>query len=291
MKPSQFAYYEPTSVEQAVVMLDDVAPLDGRVIAGGQTLVPAMALRYAQPACLVDINGIESLRHLGVDGTSLVIGACVRHAAFHKPVVEGPLGKLLSTVVRHIAHLPIRHRGTFCGSLANADPSSEWCLVAVTLGATLEARSLSQQRAMEAQDFFMGFMSTALAQNELLVAARLPLLDTDVRFGFEEFSRRAGDFAQAMALVVFSMQDGRMVNVRVGVGGVENHPRRITEVEHMLEGQMADAALFDLAAAQAAREVVPVDVEAEEQAFRRTLVRTMVQRALKKAMVGTSSAA
>src|SRR5690606_26840636 len=125
-------------------------------IAGGQTLVPAMALRFAQPAYLVDINGIEALRVLKTDGSHLVIGAGVRHAAFHQPVIEGPLGKLLSTVVQHIAHLPIRNRGTFCGSLANADPASEWCLTAVTLDALLSVRSVDGERSIPAKDFFLG---------------------------------------------------------------------------------------------------------------------------------------
>ena len=125
----------------------------------------------------------------------------MRHGAFHKPVVDGPLGKLLSFVAHHIAHYPIRMRGTFCGSLAHADPSSEWCLVAATLGAKLVAKSVRGARVIEAGDFLEGIMSTSLAEDELLAEVRLPLLPADTKFGFYEFSRRAGDFAMAASLV------------------------------------------------------------------------------------------
>src|SRR5262249_26309142 len=117
MKPARFSYHSPTTVDEAVALLAKLAPDDGRVLAGGQTLVPTMAFRLARPAHLVDINGIAALTRLAVDGGKLVIGACVRHIAFRGPVVDGPLGKLLAVVVRHIAHYPIRTRGTFCGSI------------------------------------------------------------------------------------------------------------------------------------------------------------------------------
>src|SRR6187551_1933559 len=117
MKPAPFRYHAPQTVDDAVAILSQVAPEDGRVLAGGQSLVPTMAFRLARPAHLVDINGVEALRRLAVEGDALSIGACVRHAAFHKPVEAGCTGRLLSKVVRHIAHYPICTRGTFCGSL------------------------------------------------------------------------------------------------------------------------------------------------------------------------------
>ncbi|WP_459615191.1 FAD binding domain-containing protein [Bordetella sp. 2513F-2] len=284
MKPGKFAYYEPTSVEQACVMLADVADHDGRVIAGGQTLVPAMALRYAQPAYLIDINGIAALRELSLEDDALVVRACVRHAAFHQPVVQGPLGELLATVVRHIAHLPIRNRGTFCGSLANADPASEWCLVAATLEAGLEVASVRGTRTVLASAFFQGYMATALAPDELLVAARLPRLAPATRFGFDEFSRRAGDFAQAMALATLELHDGVMRHVRLGVGAVEAKPRRLAEAEAMLEGRAPDAAVVAAAAQAAAESVEPVDADPAEQRYRRRLVATVAGRALQRAL-------
>src|SRR3954447_12335601 len=174
MKPARFRYYAPTTVDEAVALLARLAPDDGRVLAGGQSLVPTMAFRLARPAHLVDINGIKSLEKVASNGAGLSIGACVRHAAFHRPVADGPLGSLLSTVVRHIGHYPIRTRGTFCGSLVHADPASEWCLVAATLGAEIVAQNAREKRTIATKDFFTGAMSTTLRDDELVVEARLP---------------------------------------------------------------------------------------------------------------------
>ena len=146
MKPAPFTRHVPRTVAEAVKILGEVAGQDGRVLAGGQSLVPIMAFRLAKPAHLVDINEIDALGRIASDGKALSIGACVRHAAFHAAVVAGPLGTLLSHVARHIAHYPIRTRGTFCGSLAHADPASEWCLLAATLDATIVAQSTRGER-------------------------------------------------------------------------------------------------------------------------------------------------
>jgi carbon-monoxide dehydrogenase medium subunit len=283
MKPAPFVYYAPASIEEAVAVLAEVAHDDGRVLAGGQTLVPAMALRLARPAHLVDINRIAALHRLSVIDGQLEIGACVRHGAFDVYVEDGPLGHLLSAVVRHIAHLPIRTRGTFCGSVANADPASEWCLASVTLDATFIARSVRGERQLKASEFFLGYMTTALEHDELLVAARIPLLPRGTRFGFEEVSRRKGDFAQAMSLVTWTMADGRLSSVRVGVGGVEASPRRLSEVEAILEGARVDEALFERAAQTAADVVEPTEGNVDAAAYKRDLVRAVVHRASMKA--------
>lgn len=271
------------------MILSQVAGDEGRILAGGQTLIPAMALRLARPSHLVDINRIEALRVIRNEAGQLSIGACVRHAAFHQPVVEGPLGQLLATVVKHIAHLPIRTRGTFCGSLANADGASEWCLVAVTLQATLVARSVRGERLIPAAEFFVGFMTTALEADEMLVEVRLPLLSSQTRFGFEEYSRRSGDFAQAMALVVFELQDGLMSAVRIGVGGVSGSVLTVPAAEALLEGQAPCAELFERAAQAVADAIAPSDMELEDQAYRRDLARTVVMRALDKAVATPSN--
>src|SRR5207247_3599033 len=137
---------------------------------------PVMSFRLARPSPLVDINQVPGLDRLADKNDALPIGAGVRHAAFHRPVAAGPLGDLLAFVVRHIAHYPIRTRGTFCGSLAHADPASEWCLVAATLGGEIKARSAHGTRRIAAADFFEGLMATVLAEDELLEQARLPVL-------------------------------------------------------------------------------------------------------------------
>jgi carbon-monoxide dehydrogenase medium subunit len=253
------------------------------VLAGGQSLVPIMAFRLARPGHLVDINGVAALRRLAVDADRLSIGACVRHAAFHKPVVEGPLGRLLATVVRHIAHYPIRTRGTFCGSIAHADPASEWCAVAAALDADMIASRVGGTRTISAQDFFRGIMTTALDEDEILVEVRLPILPADTRFGFYEFNRRAGDFALAMALVTYRVEDGMISSARVAVGGVESQPRRIAQAEQALAGRPPDRAAFEAAAAAVAAAVDPLDDATTSASYRRDLAQTVTRRALEQA--------
>ena len=144
-------------------------------------------------------------------------------------------------------------RGTFCGSLAHADPASEWCLTAATLDATMVAKSTRGERPIAAKDFFEGIMSTALAEDELLAEVRLPLLAPDAKFGFNEFSRRAGDFAMAASLVTYRLQGGKIAEARVGVGGAEPSPRRIAEAEAALNGQAPGDTAFRAAAEAAAK--------------------------------------
>jgi carbon-monoxide dehydrogenase medium subunit len=283
MKPARFRYHAPKTVEEAVDTLAEVAPEDGRVLAGGQSLVPIMAFRLARPAHLVDINGIEALRRLAVDGQQLCIGACVRHAAFHKPAVDGPLGRLLATVVRYIAHYPIRTRGTFCGSIAHADPAAEWCLVAAALGADMVARRATGTRTIPAAEFFRGIMTTALEEDELLTEVRVPILSADTHFGFYEFNRRAGDFALGMALVTFRLQEGVIREPRVALGGVEAQPRRIAEAEQLLAGRSPDRVALEAAAAAVASAVDPLDDAVTSATYRRDLARTVTRRALEQA--------
>jgi aerobic carbon-monoxide dehydrogenase medium subunit len=285
MKPAPFVRHAPRTVADAVEILGRVAGEDGRVLAGGQSLVPIMAFRLAKPAHLVDINDIAELGHIRNDGKALAIGACVRHAAFHKPVVAGALGALLTAVARHIAHYPIRTRGTFCGSLAHADPASEWCLVAATLGATMLAKSTRGERTIAATDFFQGIMATALAEDELLAEARLPLLPSDTKFGFNEFSRRAGDFAMSAGLAVYRLHDGKIVDARIGVGGAEPFPRRIAEAESLLNGEAPGNKVFRAAAQAAATAVEAMEDHQTSADYRRDLVRAMVRRALEHSCV------
>ncbi len=287
MKPVPFRYHRVKTIDEAVTVLGQVAPQDGRILAGGQSLVPTMAFRLARPAHLVDINAVEGLERLAVDGTELSIGACVRHAAFHHPVVDRCLGALLSDVVSNIAHYPIRQRGTFCGSLAHADPASEWCLVAATLDAELTAMSTRGTRRIAAQDFFDGVMTTTLERDELLCEARLPVLPADTRFGFLEFNRRAGDFAIAMVLATWRLEDGVMIEPRLGVGGAEDRARRIPEAEQALEGHPPGTEAFRTAAAAAAA-VVPMSDHNTSADYRRDLVGTLTFRALERALVGAA---
>jgi carbon-monoxide dehydrogenase medium subunit len=283
MKPAPFSYYAPTSLDEAVALLAELGPQDGRILAGGQSLVPTMAFRMARPAHLIDINGIAELATVTAKDDVLGIGACVRHAAFEADTVPGVTGALLRKVVRNIAHYPIRTRGTFCGSVANADPASEWCCVMTALDGVVLARSQRGTRRVAAADFFQGVMATALEEDELVVAAELPLLPEGTVTGFVEFSRRKGDFAIAMALVTYRIESGSIVEPRVAIGGAEPHARRLLEAEAELNRQMPSKAAFSRAAEAAALAIDPMEDINNTAGYRRKLVQTLLQRALETA--------
>jgi carbon-monoxide dehydrogenase medium subunit len=291
MKAAPFTLHRPKTVDEATALLADVAEEGGLVLAGGQSLMPMMALRVAYPPHLVDINAIDTLSRMEVAGGALSIGATVRHAAFHRALPEaGVLGRLLATVVRHIAHYPIRQRGTFCGSLAHADPASEWCLVAVTLDATMVLQSASGTRSVAAAEYLEGAMATAREPEELLVETRLPLLADDARFGFYEFNRRAGDFALGMALATYELADGAMRNVRIGLGGIEEKARRIAVAEAVLEGQRPGEQVFAAAADAAIADVDAMEDASTSQEYRRDLAGVAIRRALKASMAAETAA-
>jgi aerobic carbon-monoxide dehydrogenase medium subunit len=283
MKPAPFSYYAPSSVDEAVALLTDLGPHDGRILAGGQSLVPTMAFRMASPAHLIDINGIPELAKLTVMGDRLSIGACVRHAAFESDMVPGATGELMRKVVHNIAHYPIRTRGTFCGSVAFADPASEWCCVMAALDGVAVLRSQRETRRMAAADFYQGVMTTDLREDEMVVACELPLLPVGTVSGFLEFSRRKGDFAITMALVTYRLENGVIIEPRVAVGGAEPHARRLTQAEDALRGKRPGADAFAAAAEAAAQAVDPMEDINNTSSYRRGLVRTLTQRALESA--------
>jgi carbon-monoxide dehydrogenase medium subunit len=250
MKPAAFRYHAPKTIDEAVALLAEVAPEDGRILAGGQSLVPTMAFRLAKPGHLVDINNVAALKRLTVSDGKLCIGACVRHAAFHKPVCDGPLGKFL---------------------------------VMAALDGELVAQSSKGTRVIPAREFFQGIMTTALREDELLVEARLPLLPADTRCGFYEFSRRAGDFAMAAAVGVYRLDGGKIVEPRVAIGGVEPNPRRIPEAERALAGAAPGDKAFRAAADAAMAAVDAMEDAMTSAEFRRDLVLAVTRRALERA--------
>ena len=191
---------------------------------------------------------------------------------------------LLADVVRYIAHLPIRVRGTFAGSLAHADPAAEWCVVAATLDAEIRARGKDGERTMGAAAFFRSILTTALRPDEMITEVRLPALGPDWRFGFAEFSRRAGDFALGMALAVLRLDGARIAEARIGVGGAGDRPLRISEGERTLEGAVPGSEVLAEAGAIAAATVEPFEDLHATAAYRRDLVRVMTKRALERAL-------
>ncbi len=284
MKAAPFKYYNPTTLEQALNQLAQVADEGGRVLAGGQTLVPMMALRVAYPGHLVDINGVTELERAQVQGEQFVIGALARHAWFYKAVAPGELGRIMQVLSQHIAHHPVRTRGTFCGSLAHSDPASEWALLVATLEGTLVAASVEGTREIAAADYFQGALSTALQENELLQEVRLPLLHAEDKGGFYEFNRRAGDFALGMSLCVIRVENNTITAARVGLGAVEEVARRIPEVEQALLGQPPSPELLRQAAALVKDVVDPFTDAQTPVEYKRDLAAVVIERALKNAL-------
>lgn len=256
---------------------------DAKILAGGQSLVPAMNFRLARPEVLVDINQVAELDHVTVDGEAVRIGSLVRHAAFEQPVVDGPLGRLLSLAAHHVGHLPIRVRGTFGGSLAHADPAAEWCVIAMLLDAEILARTATGSRSIPARDFFHTVFTTDLGPDELLIEARLGRLSAGKKVGFQQFSRRAGDFALAMTAAVLEIRDGEVVDARIAMGGVSDRPVRADEAEEYLKGQPPGRSSFAEAAHLAAGGFDAVgDIHGSAE-YRRDLVRALTRRALEQA--------
>jgi aerobic carbon-monoxide dehydrogenase medium subunit len=253
--------------------------------------VPAMNFRLARPAALIDINRIAALDYVREENVALRIGALARHARFEVPVAGGALAEFLPHVARYIAHLPIRSRGTFCGSLAHADPASEWCLVATTLDAEFVVARCRGTRCLASGDYFMGALTTALEPDELLTEVRLPLLDDRWRCGFAEFSRRAGDYALAMCAATLRVEDSRIVEARIGIGGAADRPARIADAEAVLVGSDGGAEARREAGEIAANAIEPLeDIQASAD-YRRQLVRAMVDRAVAQAVVSRAIAA
>ncbi len=284
MKPASFDYHAPRTLAETVGLLAEYGD-DGKILAGGQSLVPAMNFRLARPAALIDINGVDELAYIDERDGCLRIGALARHSAFHRPATGNPLGAFLARVVRFVAHLPIRVRGTFAGSLAHADPAAEWCVVAAALGAGLTLRRQGGERVVAAGDFFRTALTTDLRADEILTEVRLPLLDADTRCGFAEFSRRAGDFALGMAVAVvrYDGADGaRVREARIGIGGATNRPTRIAAAEAALAGRDIGDGPIAEAAALIADGIDPVEDIHGDAAYRRHLAAAMTRRALEQ---------
>jgi aerobic carbon-monoxide dehydrogenase medium subunit len=283
VKPAPFEYRAPEGVDEALALLSAFAD-DAKVLAGGQSLVPAMNFRLARPEVLIDINRVTELGHVRKDDGMLRIGALARHIRFEDRVVDDPVDDLLQKTVRFVGHLPIRVRGTFGGSIAHADPAAEWCLLATLLDAVIVARNDRDERAIDARDFFVGFFTTALQPDELLTEVRLPLLGPDARTGFVEFTRRAGDFAIAAVGTVITLSGGRINGAGICIGGVAGTTVRALHAESMLTGEAPSRELFADAGAAAANEVEPIgDIHGSAE-YRKDLVRTLTRRALEQAL-------
>lgn len=280
MKPANFEYVCPASLEEALTLLASDAG-DVRVIAGGQSLVAMMNLRLARPDVLVDINRLEALHYHKREGNSLRIGALARHAELAASPLVHEMAPLMSAAYKHVAHHTVRNRGTLAGNLCHADPASEMPAVVLALDAEFVLRSSRGERVVAAGDFFLGPYTTAMEAGELLVEVRIP--QKAHGYGFEEVSIRQGDFALTLVASTLSIQQGKISTASVAYAGVGAHAIRVPEVEQILIGQAPSDALFVKAAELAANQIEPGSDAHADTEYRRDLIRTLTPRALQNA--------
>lgn len=283
MKLPDVRYARPSSLDEAIRMLADAGG-DAKILSGGQSLMPLLALRLAAPRMLVDLAGIAGLDQIRQTAAGWELGARVRWRDIERHAGLRTGQPLLAAAIAHVAHYQIRNRGTIGGSLAHADPAAELPAIAVTCDATIVTQSARGVREIKAADFFIGPLTTVLDTDEIVVALRLPAWTPHRRWGFQEFSRRRGDFALAGVAVFHDLAGGRMVDVHVGAFGVGDTPVRLEAAQAALEGRAPDAAAFEAACATAAAEVNPnSDVQADAD-YRRALLGTLLKRALNDSM-------
>ncbi|HEX6863376.1 MAG TPA: xanthine dehydrogenase family protein subunit M [Thermoanaerobaculia bacterium] len=290
MKPAPFEYQAPASLPAALAALARHGG-DAKLLAGGQSLIPVMNFRLAQPAVLVDINKLSELDFVrrGEDG-SLRIGALVRQRRLEREPLVAEAAPLLREAVPFIAHPQIRNRGTLGGSLAHADPAAELPAVAVALGARFRLRKEGGERWVEAGDFFAGLFTTALTPDELLVEVSIPPLAPRTGWAFLEIARRHGDYAQAgVAALVTLGEDGRCREARLVYLSAGDAPVDAREAARLLVGEEIGPPVAEAAAEKASKdEMSPFgDIHATAD-FKRHLARVLTRRALLQAAARAS---
>jgi carbon-monoxide dehydrogenase medium subunit len=282
MKPARFDYRAPGTLEEAVALL--AADPDAKPIAGGQSLMPVLNFRLATPSLLVDLRRLPGLGEIAIGAGGVRLGAKVRWRDIEDDRRLAAAHPLLREAVRHVAHYQIRNRGTIGGSLAHADPAAELPGVAVACDAEIDVVGAAGARTIAAAQFFTGPLETALQHGELITQLRLPPWPSDRRWAFGEFARRHGDFALAgVALFYDEEPDGRVRDVHVAVIGACSRPHRVAAVEAGLNGRIVNAAAIAAAARIVSAAVDPPrDLHADPE-YRRALIGTLGERALRQA--------
>jgi carbon-monoxide dehydrogenase medium subunit len=261
MKPPAFTHHACRTVEEAVGLLDSASD-DSKVISGGQSLVPMMNLRLANPAHLVDLNGIPGLNGIEVGDRTLTVGATARQHAVERSTHVATSAPLLAAALKHVGHPQIRNRGTVVGSLCHADPAAEMPAVFLTLGGHVSAQGASGTRTIAAGDFFDSYLTTALEPNEIATAVTFDTPNGSSGWYFEEVARRHGDFAVIGIVALLTLAGGVISDARLTVFGGAATPVRIPAAEQLLVGVAAadvDADLLARAAAETSAALRPSD--------------------------------
>ncbi len=282
MKPPPFAYIRSTTVDEALAALAEYGD-ECKVLAGGQSLVPLMNLRMVNPGRLVDINGLTMLDYVRVEDGHLLIGGLTRHTTLRESELVAEHCPLMTAAYQYVGHKPVRNRGTLGGNLSHAYPASEMPAVALAVDATMVVRSSTGQRAIAAEDFFVGALETALEPDELLTEIRIPLWSKGQGWSFQEVSPRKGDFALVGAGAVLRVKGGVCEAVRLVYCGVGDRARRASEAEQTLLGHKPDEALFRKAGETASQGIEPHSDFHADEVYRRDLVKALTRRTLTEA--------
>jgi carbon-monoxide dehydrogenase medium subunit len=284
MKPAPFEYLVPDSIEQALELKKQHGD-EAKLLAGGQSLVPAMNFRVVQPTVLIDLNRVKDLGYIREDGKALRVGAMTRERALEfDPFIPKRI-PLMSEGILHVAHPQIRNRGTFGGSLANADPAAELPVLSIALDARMKARSSSAERWIPAQEFFAGMFTTALNIDEILVEIEIPFMPDNAGFSFMEVAPRAGDYAlMGVAAVVELDKSGKCQRARLVYLNAGDGPVNAIEAAASLQGLKLDDKVIDAAAAIASeKEINPFGNVHASPDFQRHLAGVLTKQALKQA--------
>lgn len=279
MKPAAFDYHRPASVDEALGLLAQLG-IEAKLLAGGQSLVPMMNMRLATPAHLIDLNDLSELGQVRLHAGHVEVGALARHRAVAESRIVQDHCPLLAAAARTIGHDAIRERGTVGGSLAHADPAAQHALVAVTLGAHLALRREGSEREMAAGDFLQAAMATALGADEMVVSVRYPRRQAGEVAAFRMFNQRHGDFALVAVAATLTLAQGRVVAMRLGIGGTSPVPQLLAAVTERFLGE-APTREWISAVARAVRDAVdPAEHPRVPAAYRKELAETLVARAL-----------
>jgi aerobic carbon-monoxide dehydrogenase medium subunit len=283
MKPAPFAYHAPSTVAEAVSALGEHGD-DAKVLAGGQSLVPMMALRLARPTDLIDVNGVAELAGVRREIGCLVVGATVRHASLERDPEIGDSVPLLRLAAPRIGHFQIRSRGTLGGSLAHADAAAELPAVARALDAEILVRDPTGERTIPSAEFFETMFTTVLEPNELLTGVRFPVWEPGSGFSVEEIARRHGDFALAGAVCAVTITAGRIERAALAMFGMSSVPERLGALEESLTGAAVDGLdLGDVGEQGVAALDPPSDVHATGK-YRKKIGAVLIRRALSSAI-------
>ncbi len=282
MKLPPVDYEAPNTVSEAVALLAEHRD-EASVLAGGQSLIPLLALRLARPALLIDINGVAGLSGVSATDGWVTIGAMTREYVAEESQTVADVVPLLSAALPLIGHEAIRSRGTIGGSLAHADPAAELPAVARALDAEFVVRGQAGERVIPAAEWFEGYLTTSRRSDELLVAVRFPAAGPGTGTSFTEVARRHGDFAIVGLAAALTLSDGAISGARLAFAGLSDVPVRATGAEHLLVGNAPSAELFDAAARRATEDIdPPADLHGSSD-YRRKVAATLVRRGLRAA--------